>query len=708
MGAPLPVDGGITPLSTRRIALGVPQVLFVTAPEGDYQRLFMVQRTGAIRIYDMVSGTMLPTPFLNIASLLETGFNEQGLLGLAFHPDYATNGFFYVNYTSSAGGQTRVARYSVSAGNPNVANPASASILLTQAQFAANHNGGMLAFGPDGYLYIGLGDGGSGNDPQGNGQNINTQLGKLLRIDVDGAAPFTSPPDNPFVGVAGLDQIWAYGLRNPWRFSFDRVTGDLYIADVGQNAWEEIDFQPASSLGGENYGWRCMEGNSCTGLTGCTCNSPTLTDPILAYSHAGGACSVTGGYVYRGCAMPDMHGLYFYAEFCANTIFSFEYDGVSPVAPAPTNRTSELVPPPGNGGISSISSFGEDAYGEMYICDLNGEVFKIVPADIDQQDCDGNFVVDACEIAVGAVVDCNGNGLSDICDITSGADTDCDGNGVPDSCEVPTADCNGNGILDACDIAGGTETDCNANGIPDACEIAAFDCNANGQHDSCEIDAGTAGDCDGNDVPDECQIATSDCNNNGILDACDIGAGQSIDCDLDETPDECQIAAGTSEDCNGNQLLDACDIDLGLAIDCDFDGRIDSCQISEGSAPDCNANGAIDSCDIATGGSEDLDGNGVPDECEATEFIRSDCNADGAVDLADPIRALGGLFGGVGVPACNDACDSNDDGSVDLADPIHTLTWLFSSGPDPDAPFPACGTDPTDDLLPCDEFDGCP
>ena len=229
-------------------------------------RIFIVQQTGQIRI--LSGGTLLPTPFLNISALVSC-CGEQGLLGLAFHPDYANNGFFYVNYTNVAG-DTVVARYEVSATDPNVADPNSAQTVLTQDQPFSNHNGGQLAFGPDGYLYIALGDGGSGGDPQDNGQNLNTWLGKLLRVDVNGDdfpgdpnRNYAVPPDNPFVGIAGLDEIWAYGLRNPWRCTFDRVTGDLFIADVGQNAWEEINFQPASSGGGENYGWDVLEGAHC-------------------------------------------------------------------------------------------------------------------------------------------------------------------------------------------------------------------------------------------------------------------------------------------------------------------------------------------------------------------------------------------------------------------------------------------------------------
>ncbi len=412
-------------IRTVRVATGFTNPIFLTQPPNDFDRMFVVQQGGQIRI--RTGGATLATPFLNIASSIISG-GEQGLLGLAFHPNYATNGVFYVYYTAAGSGANTLARYSVS-GNPNVAN-ASGVVLFSVADPFSNHNGGWIAFGPDGYLYIAMGDGGSGNDPNGNGQNINTMLGKMHRIDVDGAddvpgnddddgiigngiAGYSSPSDNPFFGATpGIDSIWAYGLRNPWRDAFDRLTGDLYIADVGQGAIEEIDFQPASSAGGNNYGWRCMEGNNCTGLSGCTCNAANLTLPIHTYTHAGGNCSITGGYVYRGCAIPDLQGVYFFADYCSNTIWSLRYNGALTEL---TNRTAELIPDVGT--ITSIVSFGEDAYGELYIIDYAGEIFKIMP-DV-------------------APVDCNGNAQGDACDILSGVSTDLNSNGIPDECDMP-------------------------------------------------------------------------------------------------------------------------------------------------------------------------------------------------------------------------------------------------------------------------------
>jgi len=333
-------------------------------------RIFIVEKTGRIKIVKW--STLLPTAFLDIHTKVSGG-GEQGLLGLAFHPDYANNGRFFVDYTDTTG-DTVVAEYHVSA-DANIADPAE-TVILHVAQPFANHNGGDVTFGPDGYLYIALGDGGSGGDPQGNGQNTNTLLGKLLRIDVNNASPYSSPATNPFFGATpGLDEIWAYGLRNPWRFSFDRVNGDLYIADVGQDRYEEVDYQLASSLGGENYGWNIVEGNGHCYSPSSGCNQSGLTAPILDYDHSQG-CSITGGYVYRGCKMPDLRGTYFYGDYC--TAFIRTLQVVSGAATNLQDRTADLAA--GGGSINSISSFGEDARGELYICDLGGQVFKIVPS----------------------------------------------------------------------------------------------------------------------------------------------------------------------------------------------------------------------------------------------------------------------------------------------------------------------------------------
>ncbi|MDO8631111.1 MAG: PQQ-dependent sugar dehydrogenase [Phycisphaerales bacterium] len=400
------------PIKTERVANGLSNPLFVTHVPGVYDRIFIVEQCGLIKI--LTGGSVLPTPFLNISSKTTCG-GEQGLLGLAFHPDYASNGQFFVDYTDLSG-TTTIAGYTVSV-DPNVANTSEKKVLAISQPYA-NHNGGWIAFGADGYLYIGTGDGGNRNDPENRAQNITGQLlGKLLRIDVNGddfpadaARNYAVPSTNPFVGVIGDDEIWAYGLRNPWRNSFDRLTHDLYLADVGQKAVEEIDFQPASSAGGENYGWRCMEGDTCTGLTGCTCDSLSLVPPIHTYTHNGLNCSITGGYVYRGCAISGIGGVYFFADYCSNSIWSFRFDGVNQTEF--TDRTAELTPDIGT--LSSITSFGEDAYGEIYICDQEGEVFKISPADT-PPDCNNNLLADGCDIARGTSQDVNLDGIPDEC-----------------------------------------------------------------------------------------------------------------------------------------------------------------------------------------------------------------------------------------------------------------------------------------------------
>ena len=378
-----------TELTTVRVASGLSAPVFVISPPGDLQRVFIVEQPGRIKI--LLDGEILPAPFLDIADDVAFG-GERGLLGLAFHPDYENNGYFFVNYTNNSG-TTIISRFTVTV-DPDIADPNSETLILSIPQPFSNHNGGMLAFGPnDGYLYIGMGDGGSGGDPGNRAQDDGELLGKMLRIDIDGGSPYSIPPDNPFVGPGDpLDEIWAKGLRNPWRFSFDRSSEDMYIADVGQNAWEEIDFQPASSAGGENYGWRLMEGNHCYNPPS-DCDPGGLTYPIYEYSRGGSPfrCSITGGYVYRGDDIPDLQGIYFFADYCSDQIWSFRYDGnnISEFE----DRTSELDP--GNGlSIDDISSFGEDGSGELYIVDLGGEIYKILPVSASCEyipgDCDHN------------------------------------------------------------------------------------------------------------------------------------------------------------------------------------------------------------------------------------------------------------------------------------------------------------------------------
>jgi glucose/arabinose dehydrogenase len=348
------------------VSAGFTFPVYLTAPPTDSTRLFVVEKTGRIRI--VRNDTLLATPFLDLASLV-SGRSEQGLLSMAFHPQYAANRSFYVDYTDTQG-NSRIVRYQRSAANPDLADPTSATLILTVAQPYANHNGGLIAFGPDGKLYVGLGDGGSGGDPENRAQNLDSLLGKLLRIDVDAGSPYAIPADNPFVGTANArGEIWAYGLRNPWRFSFDRTTGDLYIGDVGQGAREEVDVHPAGSAAGLNYGWNVMEGTIC--YNAATCSTAGLTLPVLDYPHTGGACSITGGYVYRGARLPILAGRYLYADYCAGWVRSLTFAGGQ--ATDLMDWSADLAP----GG--SVTSFGEDAAGELYILTQGGAIYRIVP-----------------------------------------------------------------------------------------------------------------------------------------------------------------------------------------------------------------------------------------------------------------------------------------------------------------------------------------
>jgi glucose/arabinose dehydrogenase len=355
------------PASLQQIASGFSSPVGIENARDGSGRLFIVQQSGQIRIIS--GGSVLPTPYLDIAPFIVSG-GEQGFLGLAFDPNYANNGFFYVNYTRQPDGATVIARYQRSSNDPNRADPNSGSTLLTVAQPFANHNGGQLRFGPDGYLYIGLGDGGSGNDPGNRAQDRSTLLGKMLRIDVHNGSPYAIPPSNPFQNDGNpntLGEIWAYGLRNPWRFSFDRLTGDLFIADVGQNAWEEVDFQAGGTGAGANYGWRVMEANQCTALGGGpACFSASFTPPIVEYGHDLG-CSVTGGFRYRGSAMPAMAGVFLYGDFCSGRIWAASQYASGAWA------STELFATGFN-----ISTFGEDESGELYVAAYNtGVIYRM-------------------------------------------------------------------------------------------------------------------------------------------------------------------------------------------------------------------------------------------------------------------------------------------------------------------------------------------
>jgi glucose/arabinose dehydrogenase len=361
---PPPATSNSLRLQTVTAVLSSP--VFLTAPTGDVGRLFIVEQGGLIRILNSLDGTPRATPFLDVAGLIVTG-GEQGLLGMAFDPNYAGNGRFYIYYTNTAG-DIVIARYGVSS-NPDIANAGAQAILKTIAHPTnQNHNGGMLAFGPDGCLYAGIGDGGGRGDPNGNAQNTNSLLGKILRLDPEtGSACGT---DNPFAnGTGGAPEVWSFGLRNPWRFSFDRSTGVLYIGDVGQDQREEVDAVVGPNAGqGVNFGWNIMEGFACFNPPS-GCNSSGITPPILDYSHDAGACSVTGGYVYRGTLNPAVNGSYFYADYCAGFVRSFQLQGGRPSS----QNTWPLLSPGGQ-----ITSFGEDARGELYILTQTGGLSRIV------------------------------------------------------------------------------------------------------------------------------------------------------------------------------------------------------------------------------------------------------------------------------------------------------------------------------------------
>jgi glucose/arabinose dehydrogenase len=330
-------------------------------------RLFIVEQGGLVRI--IKNGTVITTPFLDVSSLLKSGAGEQGLLGIAFPPGYGPGkNYLYTNYTGTQGvGDTVIARFQTTL-DPDVADPASGQTLLTVVQPFANHNGGQLAFGPDGYLYIGMGDGGSGGDPNNNAQNPSSLLGKLLRVDVESQpSGYLIPPNNPFAGNAAYrPEIWAVGLRNPWRLSFDRSTGDLFIADVGQALYEEVNVQPAASGGGENYGWRIMEGLHC--YNAATCDQAGLTLPIVEYAHSLlGECSITGGHVYRGVEFPVLQGVYLYGDYCSGRIWGLRRSGG--VWENKLLLDSAL----------NISTFGEDEAGNLFVADHgSGNIYKII------------------------------------------------------------------------------------------------------------------------------------------------------------------------------------------------------------------------------------------------------------------------------------------------------------------------------------------
>ena len=463
------------PLTTVRVASGVAQPTWIGTPRNDYNRLFIIEQgiqgVGRIRVLDLRTNTLLPEPYLTISGMHTGG--ENGLLSMAFHPDFADNGYFWIY--GNFGTEVRLVRYRA-LGDPltsNVADPDSAQIVLRVPDHHTVHNSGWMDFDAAGNLYLAVGDG--GHLASAAAQDITDNLsGKILRIDLDGPDDipgnedddgfpddpdrhYTIPPDNPFVGVEGDDEIWAYGLRNPWRCDLDPATGDLYLADVGDGAWEEINFQPAhipgampgdpGYTGGRNYGWPCYEGHAVR-TPGLCADPDALTYPFLVYHHSQqvpptnlAGCSVTGGLVYRGCAIPQLQGAYFFADFCNHNIFTLRFDGHT--ITEFTNRTAELNP---GGGLNIvfISSFGRDAWGEIYIADLVGwEVFKIVPAV--PHDINGDGIADGCRCPA----DWNGDGATNSNDISAFLAAWLDAVQNPPA----SADYNGDGVTNSNDIS---------------------------------------------------------------------------------------------------------------------------------------------------------------------------------------------------------------------------------------------------------------
>ncbi len=459
----VPVQAGEVKVAAELVADNLDRPVFLTHAPGDFDRLFVVEQCGLIRI--ITDGIVLDEPFLDLTDVVNSDPNAWGLMAVAFHPDYQTNGFFYVLYTAGVDPEPEsiIARYQVSA-DAEIGDPDSGQLIVTVWSPATQHHGDWIGFGPnDGYLYFSLGDGQGGG---ATAQNINSLRGKILRLDVNGDdfpdepdRNYAIPPTNPFVGKDGADEVWAYGIRQPWRCSFDRQTGDLYFGDVGAASWEEINFQPASSRGGENYGWNCKEGTQCHTSKSCDCADPTLVDPIFEFENPPDASvAVIGGYAYRGCAIPDLDGAYLFSDYASDRVWLLRHEAGKIIE---LQEIQDQLDLPGRG---RYASFGEDAFGELYICQRpQGRIFRIIPTGPVDPDCNNNGVPDACDIAAGTSMDNNGNGVPDECECPW--DLDATGSvGVSDLLSLlaswgpcpPKADCpadfDGNGAVGVSDL----------------------------------------------------------------------------------------------------------------------------------------------------------------------------------------------------------------------------------------------------------------
>lgn len=559
--------------ATMQIASGLDRPVQVLSPSGD-PRLFLVEASGRIKIWS--NGTVLPTPYLDISTLVSTS-PGNGLHSVAFDPNYAANGRFYVAYTNGAGALV-VARYNVSP-NPNIAS-ATGTLLRNIGPVATARSGGQIAFGSDGMLYIGVGDGGAPNDPANHAQDSGTLRGKILRLDVNNAPGYV-PIDNPFVEPGlPLDDIWSLGVRDPWRFSFDRLTGELYLADRGQNGHDEINIRPPVA-GGENYGWRCMEGLTCTGLSGCTCNAPSLTAPQYERLRGVGECGITGGFVYRGCAFPNFLGTYFYADSCTSRVWSFRFE--NGIVSQHQEWTTELIP--NQGSLNEIVSFGEDAEGELYLVDGGGSVFRIVPQS--GTDC-GNGTIDPGEQCDDANTD-PGDGCDPFCRIEPGP--------VNDRC------------FNALPVSDGTVLFDTAGALTD------------GPDETTACNSGPIINIIGSDV---WYCYTASCTGTATIDLCSSGFDTIV-----AAYDGCSCPQAPSAlECRNDNCFVQSQLEIPVTA-CDsylirvggFVGDQGAASMTVSCAPDpiendCNLNSVDDSVDISCGTESDSNSNLIPDSCE--------------------------------------------------------------------------------------------